>query len=120
MTDRVKPQSILSTGCFYAAGYFSLGAALALGYQTLFWYRQGAWVTYRMWALLQWAGLEHSPTAPWSKLQPLVDWIWQAFGNCPVTITLSIGTVLVAALGLVRESTYARALQLRDTSVKQF
>jgi hypothetical protein len=114
MTDRVKPQSILSTGCFYAAGYFCLGALLVLGYQTLFWYRQGAWMSYRMWVLLDWVGVQHSPSAPVTRVQPLFDHIWQSFGNCPITIALSLATVVVAALGFVRESAYARAVELRD------
>ena len=114
MTDRVKPQSILSTGCFYAAGYFCLGALLVLGYQTLFWYRQGVWLSYRMWVLLDWVGVQHSPSAPVMRAQPLFDQIWQSFGNCPITIALSLATVVVAALGFVRETTYARATELRD------
>lgn len=114
MTDRVKPQSILSIGCFYAAGYFCLGALLVLGYQTLFWYRQGAWLSYRMWVLLEWAGVERSPSAPMTRIQPFFDWIWQSFGNCPITIAFSVATVLVAVLGFVRETTYIRAVELRD------
>ena len=114
MTDRVKPQSMLSTACFYAAGYFCLGALLVLGYQTLFWYRQGAWLSYRMWVMLEWAGWQHSPPAPLARLQPLFNWVWEMIGNCPITIAFSLATIVAALLGFARESAYVRAVQLRD------
>ena len=114
MTTPLKPQSIISTGCFYTAGYLCLGAALTLGYQALFWYRQGAWVTYRMWTLFDWAGLQHSPTAPMYRLQPLFNYVWQVIGSCPITIALSLATAIIAFLGFLRESSYIRAIQLRD------
>jgi len=114
MTTPLKPQSILSTGCFYTAAYLSLGAAIAFGAETLFWYRQGAWVTYRMWALFDFAGLQHSPTAPMSRLQPAFDHVWQMIGNCPITIGLSGATAVIALLGFLRESSYVRAVQLKD------
>ncbi len=114
MSTQLKPQSILSTACFYAATYFCLGALLVLGYQALFWYRQGAWLSYRMWVFLQWAGIEHSPSAPVHGIQPVFDHVWQSFGNCPITIALSFATVVVALLGFVRETAYTRAMELRD------
>lgn len=114
MTTQVKPQSILSTGCFYTAGYLCLGALLVLGYQALFWYRGGAWLSYRMWVLFEWAGLHHTPTAPFSRFQPLFDYIWQGIGNCPITIALSLATAVIASLGFLRESAYIRAMELEN------
>lgn len=114
MTTPLKPQSIISTGCFYAAGYLALGATLALSLEVGLWYRQGAWITYRMWTLLDWAGLQHSPTAPISRVQPIIDHVWQAVGNCPITVALSLATAVIAFLGFPRESSYVRSMQLKD------
>jgi hypothetical protein len=114
MTTAVKPQSILSTGCFYSAGYLCLGALMVLGYQGLLWYREGAWLSYRMWVLLSWIGLDHSPAAPFTKIQPMFDHVWQSVGNCPITIALSLATAVIACIGFLRESAYVRAMQLKN------
>ena len=114
MTTAVKPQSILSTGCFYTAGYLCLGALAVLGYQFLFWYREGAWLSYRMWVLLNWIGLDHSPTAPFTKLQPFFDYVWQGLGNCQITIALSLATAVLASIGFLRESAHVRAMHLKN------
>lgn len=112
--NRMNSRSILSTGCFYAAGYFCIGATMLLGYQSLVWIRQGAWLPYRMWLVLEWVGWHHAPTFFWGRIQPLINWAWDALGNCPITITLSIATLAASALGYASQSASIRAAQLRD------
>jgi len=107
-------KSVISLGCFYAAGYFCLAATLLLTYQTLVWLKQGAWLPYRMWLVLEWAGWHHSPSVFVGRAQPLVDWIWDALGNCPITIALSAATILVTIFGYVSQSASIRAAELRD------
>lgn len=113
--NRTKPRSILSTACFYAAGYCCLTALIVFISQAFYWYREGEWLSYRLWLILDWAGWEHAPRSPVPKLQPWVDQTWETLSDCPITIAFSIATVAIAVLGLAQETAVARAIERRQS-----
>jgi hypothetical protein len=109
--NRTKPKSILSTACFYAAGYCCLAALLVFVSQALYWYREGVWASFRLWLILDWVGWQHAPRSPVPRLQPWLDQAWDMLSECPITIAFSIATVAIAVLGFAQELALARVIE---------
>ncbi len=111
--NRIRPKSILSTACFCAAGYCCLVALIVLVSQALYWYSEGVWLSYRLWLLLDWAGWQHAPQSPVTRLQPWLNRAWETFSDCPITIAFTIAAIAAAVLGFTRKSAFARAIERR-------
>jgi hypothetical protein len=109
-----RRHSAFSGGCFYAAFYLSLGSIALVGYQTLVWLRQGAWVPHQMWLLLIWARWEQPPRIVWGQAQPALDRLWGLLGNCPISMFLGLLAMSIAFIGYLRDPSRAPPPRLRD------
>ena len=98
-----RHHSLFSELCFYVAFYLSLGTIVLFSYQLLIWLRHGAWMPHQMWLLLKWAGWEQPPSLLGGSGQPVLDRLWDAIGNCPITVVLAPLAVGIAMLGVMHD-----------------